>query len=61
MFEPFFTTKEPGRGTGLGLAVSYSIVEKHGGSMEFDSTLGRGSVFSVTIPVLTRAPEADHD
>jgi signal transduction histidine kinase len=61
VFEPFFTTKEPGRGTGLGLAVSYSIVEKHGGSMEFASTPGEGSVFSVTIPVLPEAPDVDHD
>jgi signal transduction histidine kinase len=55
LFEPFFTTKEVGRGTGLGLAVTYSILQKHGGRIEVHSTLGQGSTFSVSLPVSREA------
>lgn len=57
VFEPFFTTKEPGHGTGLGLAVSYGIVQKHGGTIAFSSTAGKGTVFTVQIPVLDKPPD----
>jgi len=50
IFEPFFTTKSPGKGTGLGLFVSRSIVEKLGGTIEFESRLGEGTVFRITMP-----------
>jgi signal transduction histidine kinase len=50
IFEPFYTTKEVGRGTGLGLAVAYSIVNRHGGRIEVQSESGQGSVFWVYIP-----------
>ncbi len=54
IFEPFFTTKEPGRGTGLGLTIAYSIVKSHKGYIlaESPAPCGRGSSFTVFLPVL---------
>ncbi len=57
IFEPFLTTKQPGQGTGLGLAVSYTIVQKHGGSIDFTSTVGEGTAFTVQIPIVNCAPD----
>ncbi|MDE3058913.1 MAG: HAMP domain-containing histidine kinase, partial [Bacteroidota bacterium] len=51
IFEPFFTTKENGKGTGLGLAVAYGIIERHDGTIEVRSKLHHGSEFIVTLPV----------
>jgi signal transduction histidine kinase len=51
IFEPFFSTKDNGDGTGLGLSISYGIVRNHGGRIEAVSEAGKGSVFSVYLPV----------
>jgi two-component system, NtrC family, sensor kinase len=51
IFDPFYTTKE--HGTGLGLSISYGIVEQHGGVIGVESRMGKGSVFTIQLPVLT--------
>ena len=57
IFDPFFTTKPVGRGTGLGLSICYGIIEKMGGKLEVESTVGAGTVFLVSIPFQTEAGE----
>lgn len=55
LFTPFFTTKEPGKGTGLGLAVTYGTVRDHNGDISVQSQVGKGSVFKIRLPV-NKAP-----
>jgi two-component system NtrC family sensor kinase len=50
LFEPFITTKEEGKGVGLGLAISRAIVDRHGGTIDVKSEVGRGTTFTITLP-----------
>lgn len=59
IFDPFYTTKPVGEGTGLGLSLSYAIVQKHGGRIEVDSTPGQGTTFTVRLPIERKPPTAD--
>ncbi len=51
IFEPFFTTKEEGKGTGLGLSLAYRIVQNHGGHIQADSGSGKGTTFTIALPI----------
>ncbi|MCF6149612.1 MAG: PAS domain S-box protein [Candidatus Kuenenia sp.] len=57
IFDPFFTARKDGKGTGLGLSISYGIVKMHDGSIEVESTIGRGTTFRIFLPVKGKKPK----
>jgi len=59
IYDPFFTTKGIGRGTGLGLSVSYGIIQEHGGAIQVESVPGKGTSFRVTLPALQLTEAAE--
>jgi signal transduction histidine kinase len=52
VFQPFFTTKPTGEGTGLGLSLSYDIIKSHGGKIEVESKVGKGTKFTILLPIV---------
>jgi len=57
VFEPFYSTKPPGSGTGLGLSVSYGIIQQHGGTLTVESEEGKGAIFTISLPALRERRE----
>ena len=58
IFEPFFTTKEVGKGTGQGLSIAHNVIKAHGGKLEFVTEIGKGTTFTVRLPIVEDASEA---
>lgn len=58
IFDPFFTTKPVGQGVGLGLSVSYDIVKKHGGTITFKTQVGKGTTFTIKLPLVASSVDA---
>lgn len=50
ILDPFFTTKDPGKGTGLGLPITHTIIQQHNGRLHFDSTQGKGTKVLIQLP-----------
>ncbi len=60
IFDPFFTTKAPGKGTGLGLSVVYKIVENHNGWIDLESEPGKGTIFTIGMPLVQKNEQLSH-
>jgi two-component system, NtrC family, sensor kinase len=58
IFDPFFTTKEVGKGTGLGMNIAYNIIKKHNGTIDVSSEIGKGTTFTIRIPIESEALES---
>ena len=52
IFDPFFTTKAPGQGTGLGMSISYKVIQRHKGTISVASQKGKGTKFTITLPIV---------
>jgi two-component system NtrC family sensor kinase len=61
IYDPFFTTKSVGQGTGLGLAVSYGIVQEHSGRIHVESSPGKGTTFTIKLPSRYRRMQVASD
>jgi PAS domain S-box-containing protein len=61
IFDPFFTTKEVGKGTGQGLSIAHNVIKAHGGKLEFDTEIGKGTTFHVRLPLDAAESEAGAD
>jgi PAS domain S-box-containing protein len=61
IFDPFFTTKDVGKGTGLGLSIAYGIIHEHGGTIDAESRPGKGSLFTIRIPIVQQNDPAEQD
>jgi len=59
IFEPFYTTKQPGKGTGLGLSICHRTIKQHGGSINVDSQIGKGTTFTIVLPLIDRPSEPE--
>jgi signal transduction histidine kinase len=59
IFDPFFTTKEVGKGTGQGLSIAHNVIKAHGGRLEFDTEIGKGTTFYVHLPLDKSQSKAD--
>jgi signal transduction histidine kinase len=61
IFTPFYTTKQLGKGTGMGLSIVYGVVKMHAGDISVDSEVGKGTTFTIRLPVAEKSREESHE